>query len=98
MIFGRSLWTSPIDQGDIIDECPLLSVTEYDLPRNKELGLEEMIVDFRQLHTIRLDILADLCMNGKRIARLQPLYREYLNRHFADSYSRIGLPEPYETE
>jgi hypothetical protein len=29
---------------------------------------------------------------------IQPLYREHLAKHFADTYSRIGLPEPYETE
>ena len=29
---------------------------------------------------------------------LQPLYREHLAKHFADSYRRIGLPEPYETD
>jgi hypothetical protein len=32
------------------------------------------------------------------LARLQPLYREHLAKHFADAYSRIGLPAPYETE
>jgi len=25
-------------------------------------------------------------------------YREHLAKHFADTFSRIGLPEPYETE
>ena len=70
----------------------------YFLPKNLELGLGEMIVDLRQLHTVRLDLLIALCALGKRVARIQPLYREHLSKHFADSYSRIGLPEPYETE
>jgi hypothetical protein len=53
-----------------------------------------MIVDLRQLHTVRLDLLAELC----RRARVQPLYRKHLAKHFADTYSRIGLPEPYDTD
>ena len=70
----------------------------YFLPKNQELGLGEMIVDLRQLHTVRLDLLTALCATGRRVARIQPLYREHLSKHFADSYSRIGLPEPYETD
>lgn len=70
----------------------------YFLPRSRELGLPEMIVDLRQLHTVRLDLLTILCQRGQRKARVQPLYREHLAKHFADTYSRIGLPEPYETE
>ena len=57
-----------------------------------------MIVDLRHLHTVRLDVRSALCTAGRRVARIQPLYREHLSKHFADSYSRIGLPEPYETE
>ena len=70
----------------------------YFLPKNAELGLSEMIVDLRHLHTIRLDLLKSLCRRGQRRARVQPLYREHLAKHFADTYSRIGLPQPYETE
>jgi hypothetical protein len=70
----------------------------YFLPKSVESGLPEMIVDFRQLHTVRLDLLTTLCQRGQRKARVQPLYREHLAKHFADTYSRIGLPEPYETE
>jgi hypothetical protein len=70
----------------------------YFLPKSVERDLPEMIVDFRQLHTIPHDILISLCRLGKRRARVQPLYREHLARHFGDTYSRIGLPEPYDTE
>lgn len=70
----------------------------YFLPKSAELGLPEMIVDLRQLHTVRLDLLTELCRRGQRRARVQPLYREHLAKHFADTYSRIGLPEPYETD
>ena len=70
----------------------------YYLPKDVALGLPEAIVDLRQLHTVRLDLLQALVRNGKRRARIQPLYREHLAKHFADTYSRIGLPEPYETD
>jgi len=70
----------------------------YYLPASAEHGLPESIVDLRQVHTVRLDLLHALCQRGHRRARLQPLYREHLAKHFADTYSRIGLPAPYETE
>ncbi len=57
-----------------------------------------MIVDLKQLFTVPLDVFRDLAAAGKWKARIQPLYREHLARHFADTYSRIGLPEPYATE
>jgi len=69
----------------------------YFLPADATLGLVEMIIDLRQLHTVPLDLLRELCRVGKRRARLQPLYREHLAKHFADTFSRIGLPRPYET-
>ena len=70
----------------------------YFLPAWKELGLSEMIVDLRQVHCVPLIVLETLCRTGHRRARLQPLYREHLAKHFADTYSRIGLPMSYETE
>jgi hypothetical protein len=70
----------------------------YYLPKSADLGLPEAIVDLRQLHTVRLDLLQTLCGKGLRRARIQPLYWEHLAKHFADTYSRIGLPEPYDTE
>ena len=70
----------------------------YFLPANGELGLPEMIVDLRQLHTVRLELLTTLCRRGGRRARVVSPYREHLAKHFADTYSRIGLPVPYETE
>ena len=50
----------------------------YFLPANANLGLVEMIVDFRRLHTVRLDLLLALCRANKRIARIQTPYREHL--------------------
>jgi len=69
----------------------------YFLPAKADLGMGEMIVDLRRLHTVRLDVLQALCRSGKRRARVQTPYREHLAKHFADSFSRIGLPQPYET-
>jgi hypothetical protein len=69
----------------------------YFLPADAALGLEEMIVDLRQLHTLPMALLRELCLAGKRRGRVQPLYREHLAKHFADTFSRIGLPRPYET-
>jgi hypothetical protein len=70
----------------------------YFLPACAELGLNEMIVDLRQLPTVRLDLLVALAHDGRRRGRLLSPYREHLAKHFADTFSRIGLPEPYETE
>lgn len=167
MIFGQPSPEEAVDQGDIIDGCPVVSVASFDLdhpdalqtrhalsrvivltqtcdlanlkvtrvvtavvldahrlveqqvlkaadirgpiragrvfgwyylPRSTEHGLPEAIVDLRQLHLVRLDLLTALCRRGQRRARLQPLYREHLAKHFADTYSRIGRPQPYETE
>jgi hypothetical protein len=69
----------------------------YFLPADAALGLGEMIVDLRRWHTVRLDMLRDLCRAGRRRGRIQPPYREHLAKHFADTFSRIGLPRPYET-
>jgi hypothetical protein len=70
----------------------------YFLPKSHSLGLPESIVDLRTLHTVRLEVLEQLCRAGKRIAHLESLYREHLAQHFASTYSRIGLPMPHETE
>jgi hypothetical protein len=162
MIYNRPLPLDPSDQGDLIDDCFILSMKQFDfdevdaprinvardrvlvltqacdlanqkissvvvalvlnaqhvveqgalkpadvrgpvraarvygwhfLPANADLGLREMIVDLRQLHTVRLDLLTALAQRGRRRARLGSLYRKHLAKHFADTYSRIGLPE-----
>jgi hypothetical protein len=70
----------------------------YFLPADTELGLEEAIIDLRQLHTVPLEVLETLCRLGRRKARIPSPYREHLAKHFADTFSRIGLPWPYETQ
>ena len=167
MIYQRPGTDSRVDQGDIIDDCPILEVSNFDqdgieplelsygvsrvvvltqtcdlanqkttratvarvlvardlidqqllkesdvrgpirsgrvyglyyLPKDEALGLLEAVVDLRQIQSVRLDLLQALSRKGNRRARIQPLYREHLAKHFADTYSRIGLPEPYATD
>lgn len=66
----------------------------YFLPADADCGLPEMVIDLRRLHTARIDMLHAACRAGGRQARL---YREHRAKHFADTFSRIGLPRPYET-
>lgn len=61
-------------------------------------ALPECVIDLRNLSTLPLALLDLLVAEGKRAARLGTPYREHLAKHFSDTYSRIPLPEPYETE
>ena len=60
-------------------------------------GLPESLVDLRNLHTVPRELLEELIANGQRVARLLTPYREHMAQHFATTYARIALPEPYET-
>jgi hypothetical protein len=166
VIYRRPAPEDPLDQGDLIDDCPIVLVTGFDagggaapridyrfqrvvvltqtcdfanekattaavavafdaqylvdqqmlkpadikgpvragrvwgwyfLPVSADLGVPEMVINLRRPHTVRTDLLLDLCRAGRRRARVQPLYREHLAKHFADTFSRIGLTEPYPT-
>lgn len=68
----------------------------YFLPAGE--WLEESIVDLRDVHTLPRAILEDLIRGGHRLCQIQSPYREHLAQHFAITYSRIGLPQPYETK
>jgi hypothetical protein len=68
----------------------------YFLPASEAIA--ESIVDLRHLHTVPRAILDGLINRGKRVTRITTPYREHLAQHFANTYSRIGLPEPFETE
>lgn len=68
----------------------------YFLPADS--GMPESIVDLRDLHTCPRKILDRLIHQGKRICRIRTPYREHLGQHFSSTYTRIGLPEPYETQ
>jgi hypothetical protein len=67
----------------------------YFLPASEFLG--ESIVDLRDLHTLPRTMLEDLSGKGQRLCQIESPYREHLAQHFAMTYSRIGLPLPYET-
>lgn len=69
----------------------------YFLPASAEIALEEAVVDLRDLHTVPTPILAGLVAAGNRRGRIDTPYREHLAQHFAVTYMRIALPEPYET-
>lgn len=70
----------------------------YFLPESKALGLPESLVDLRNLHTVPRIVLERLKEGGQRLGRVDTPYREHLNQHFAQTYARIGLPEPYGTK
>lgn len=61
-------------------------------------SLPESIVDLRDLHTVPRELLWELVQSDKRVTSLTTPFREHLAQHFSVTYSRIGLPEPYETQ
>ena len=61
-------------------------------------SLPESLVDLRDLHTVPRSMLEELIADGKRVARLVTPFREHMAQHFATTYARIALPEPYETQ
>lgn len=58
----------------------------------------ESVVDLRDIHTVERALLEELAFEGKRVITLKTPFREHLSQHFAVTFSRIGLPEPYQTE
>jgi len=68
----------------------------YFLPAGERLP--ESIIDLHDLYTVPRALLEQLAASGSRVCRMTTPYREHLSQHFAVTYSRIGLPEPYATE
>ncbi len=68
----------------------------YFLPAGS--AVDESIIDLRNLHTVPRLLLERLLLEGKRVSRLRTPYREHLGQHFATTYARIALPEPYPTQ
>jgi hypothetical protein len=62
------------------------------------VALPESIVDLRDIHSVPRALLEELIARGKRVATLLSPYREHLAQHFAVTYMRVALPEPYETK
>jgi len=67
----------------------------YFLPEDHDLP--EAVVDLHQLHTVPRQLLEQQIAAGQRRLSLSTPYREHLAQHFAVTYSRIALPEPYES-
>ena len=86
MIYFAPTPDESIDQRDLIDECPVVSI--------KAANIRGSVRAQRVWSLYFLPANADLCL---RLARVQTPYREHLAKHFADTFSRIGLPQPYET-
>ena len=71
----------------------------YFLPTvTQPVDLPEMLVDLRDIHSVPRPVLEALIAQGKRVATLQSPYREHLAQHFAVTYMRVALPEPYGTK
>lgn len=62
------------------------------------IQLAESIVDLRELHTIERRTLEYLVGSGKRVCSIGTPWREHLAQHFGTTYTRIALPEPYDTQ
>jgi hypothetical protein len=61
------------------------------------LSLPESLIDLRDVHSVPRAVLEHLIVGGKRVASLVSPYREHLAQHFAVTYMRVALPEPYTT-
>lgn len=71
----------------------------YFLPATSDsLLIGESLIDLRDLHSVPRAVLDQLICAGKRMASLPSPYREHLAQHFAVTYMRIALPEPYATQ
>jgi hypothetical protein len=62
------------------------------------VSLPESLIDLRDVHSVPRVALEQLIKGGKRVASLASPYREHLAQHFAVTYMRVALPEPYATQ
>ena len=62
------------------------------------VSLPESLIDLRDVHSVPRVVLEQLIQAGKRVASLVSPYREHLAQHFAVTYMRVALPEPYATQ
>ena len=60
--------------------------------------IPESLIDLRDLHSVPRVVLEQLIAGGKRVASLASPYREHLAQHFAVTYMRVALPEPYSSQ
>ena len=70
----------------------------YFLPAaSTPVNVPESIVDLHDVHTVSRRVVGHLIAQGNRVARFATPFREHLAQHFTVTYSRIGLPEPFES-
>lgn len=70
----------------------------YFLPEvTAPVSLPESPIDLRDVHSVSRAVLERLVSGGKRVASLAAPYRGHLAQHFAVTYMRVALPEPYPT-
>lgn len=62
------------------------------LKKNEELGIPDLVIDFKQYYTIPTHILYKF-YKQHYVGSLMPLFREALSHRFAFYLSRIGLPD-----
>ena len=62
------------------------------------VAMPESLIDLRDVHSVPRVVLEQLVGGGKRVASLASPYREHLAQHFAVTYMRVALPEPYPTQ
>jgi hypothetical protein len=71
----------------------------YFLPAATDpVALRESLIDLRDVHSVPRAALEELIKAGKRVVSLASPYREHLAQHFAVTYMRVALPEPYATQ
>lgn len=52
-----------------------------------------IIVDFRNVYGVQIDVLKQIAKEREKRYRLQPPYREHLSQAFARYFMRVGLPQ-----
>lgn len=108
---GRVLVARVHGAQDLIDEGVLKGPTVRDQMRRHlvfgwyflpavtvPIPLPESLIDLRDIHSVPRVVLEQLVAGGKRGASLASPYREHLAQHFAVTYMRVALPEPYPTQ
>ncbi len=101
-MFAHSAASDPLTQGDVIEDCPLvglnLAVLPLDFNEPATKWWTARVIELRDVHSVPRVVLEQLIKGGKRVASLVSPYREHLAQHFAVTYMRVALPEPYATQ
>lgn len=72
-------------------------IARYHYLEFKDAAVPPSIVDFKHYFSLGVDYLKN-DKNEDFVLRLKPLYRELLTQRFSNYLSRIGLPNPENTE